>query len=153
MSTYRQVKGYNIKKVSGDPSNVKEGQVWYNSSTQKLNLGHRLESWSSGGNLGTAGTGVGGAGTQTAGLAFGRRQPPASPNHVGLSEEYDGSSWTEGSNLNTGRSYLAGCGTQTANLAFGGEAPGGTTANTEEYNGTSWSEQNNLNTGRRLLGG
>ena len=67
MSTYRQVKGYNIKKVSSDHSNVKEGQVWYNSVSGTIKLGHRLESWSSGGNLGTAGTGVGGAGTQTAG--------------------------------------------------------------------------------------
>jgi len=151
MSTYRQVKGYNIKKVSSDPSNVKEGQVWYNSSTQKLNLGHRLESWSSGGNLGTAGTGVGGAGTQTAGLAFGRRQPPASPNYVGLTEEYNGSSWTEVNNLNTGRAYLSGCGTQTAAIAAGGHTGGTTTDKTEseEYDGTNWAEGDDLNTNRR----
>ena len=150
MSTYRQVKGYNIKKVSSDPSNVKEGQVWYNSKSGAIKLGHLLESWSSGGNLGTAGTGVGGAGTQTAGLAFGRRQPPASPNHVGLSEEYDGSSWTEGSDLNTGRSYLAGCGTQTAAIGSGGfTGPDNDQVVSEEYNGSSWSEGDDLNTNRR----
>ena len=46
MATYRQVKGYNIKKVSSDPSNVKEGQIWYNSNSGAVKLGLKLEAWS-----------------------------------------------------------------------------------------------------------
>ena len=71
MSTYRQVKGYNIKKVSSDPSNVKEGQVWYNSVSGTIKLGHLLESWASGGNLGTTRRYLAGCGTQTAAIAAG----------------------------------------------------------------------------------
>ena len=36
MSTYRTLKGYNIKSVTSDPANPKEGQVLYNSITKKL---------------------------------------------------------------------------------------------------------------------
>jgi hypothetical protein len=93
-----------------------------------------------------------GAGTQTAGLCAGRRSPPASPNFVGLSEEYNGSSWTEGNNLNTDRAYLAGCGTQTAAIAAGGtQTPSASTDQTvsEEYDGTNWAEGDDFNQSRR----
>jgi hypothetical protein len=57
-----------------------------------------------------------GAGTQTAGLAFG-----GDPSITGATEEYNGATWTTvGTGLNTARRGLAGCGTQTAALAFGG---------------------------------
>jgi hypothetical protein len=61
---------------------------------------------------------LGGAGTQTAGLAFGGNLPP----FTGATEEYNGSTWTYKSCkvLNTARFALAGAGTQTAALAFGG---------------------------------
>ena len=36
MSTYRALKGYSIKKVTSDPDNAKEGQVWYNDTTKKI---------------------------------------------------------------------------------------------------------------------
>ena len=150
MTTYRQVKGYSIKSVASDPDNVKEGQIWYNSSELKIKVAPLIESWSSGGNLNTGRTGLGGAGSQTAALAFGGSvATPSTPQnpYKNESEEYDGTSWTEGNNLNQGRSSLAGNGTQTAGLACGGLPDGSnTTANSEEYNGTSWSEGNNLNT-------
>ena len=124
MSTYRQVKGYNIKKVSGDPSNVKEGQVWYNSVSGTIKLGHLLESWASGGNLGTTRRYLAGCGTQTAALAAGGQSSSPGLNETANSEEYDGSSWTEGSNLNTARIAVAGFGTQTASVCCGGRTPG-----------------------------
>ena len=103
--------------------------------------------WASGNNLGTARNRLGGAGTQTAGLAFGGSVSPGSgePTVANLSEEYDGSSWTEGNNLGTSRYGVQGCGIQTAALAVGGvvnpnSAPGAT-RDTEEYDGTSWTAQ------------
>jgi len=38
VSTYRQLKGYSVKSVSSDPSNVKEGQIWYNSTTRIIKV-------------------------------------------------------------------------------------------------------------------
>jgi hypothetical protein len=84
-----------------------------------------------------------GAGTQTAGLAFGGEPT------TGATEEYDGSTWASNPNsMGTARHYLASAGTQTAALAFGGYPP--ITGATEEYNGTSWTTSpGSLTTARR----
>jgi hypothetical protein len=66
--------------------------------------------------LNTARDNLAGAGTQTAGLAFGGILPP----NTGATEEYDGTTWTTTGSLATARNKLAGAGTQTAGLAFGG---------------------------------
>ena len=111
MSTYRQVKGYSIKKVESDPSNTKEGQIWYNDITKQLKVTPLVQSWSSGGNLNTGRTGLAGAGSQTAALAFGGTvATPSTPQnpYKNESEEYNGSSWTEGNNLNQARSGIGG---------------------------------------------
>ena len=105
--------------------------------------------WSSGGNLNTGRTGLAGAGSQTAALAFGGTvATPSTPQnpYKNESEEYNGTSWTEGNNLNQARSGIAGGGTQTAAIGAGGLPGGGAsnTANSEEYDGTSWAEGNNL---------
>jgi hypothetical protein len=103
--------------------------------------------WASGGNLGTARNRLGGAGTQTAGLAFGGSVSPGGgePTVANLSEEYDGSSWTEGNNLGTSRYGVQGCGIQTAALAVGGvinpNSASGAAKDTEEYDGSSWTAQ------------
>jgi hypothetical protein len=104
--------------------------------------------WTSGGTLSTPrGTGMQGAGTQTAALMMGGvivSNPPLSIVGTLVSEEYDGTSWTSGGNMNQTRD--AGTGTsQTAALAFGGDSNGSLT---EEYDGTSWTAGGNLNTGR-----
>jgi hypothetical protein len=67
---------------------------------------------------------MGGAGIQTAAIAFGGAPPPAG---TGATELYDGTSWTTSpATLVTSRSLAVGdAGTQTAALGFGG------------YNGTS----------------
>ena len=80
-------------------------------------------SWTEGNDLNTARRLLAGAGTQTAGLAYGGHPP-----NLNNSEEYDGTSWTEGNNLNTGRRGLVGAGIQTAALAMGG-----TPSKVEEY--------------------
>ena len=115
MSTYRTVKGYSIKKVTGDPSNPKEGQVWYNSTEQKIKARLTIAAaWASGGNLNTARHAITGFGTQTAGLGAGGQNGPVKNE----SEEYNGTSWTEGNNLSSPRFYAGGAGTQTAALIF-----------------------------------
>ena len=75
MSTYRTLKGYNIKSVTSDPSNTKEGQIWYNDTSNKIRVNTiKPAAWASGGNLGTARFSMNqGAGTQTAALAFALR--------------------------------------------------------------------------------
>ena len=75
MSSYKEIVGQKITKVSSDPSNVETGQMWYNSTSGQLK-GHvkvLSGSWASGGTLNTSPGRfqLGGAGTQTAALAFG----------------------------------------------------------------------------------
>ena len=152
MSTYRENQGYRIKKVDTDPANPKEGQIWYNNISKQIKVRILVPAaWASGGNLNSGRAGLGGAGIQTAALAFGGSTPS-----LNETEEYNGSSWSEQNNLNTGRFYGAGFGIQTAAVMAGGLV--NTTDNrnlnsSEEYNGTSWSEGNNLNTGRDILSG
>ena len=129
MTTYKEIFGKYVKNYSSDPTSDIEGQVWYNSTTGvfKTNLAGAA-AWAAGGSLSTARRLLGGAGTQTAGLAFGGQTTTA----VANTEEYDGSAWTAGGNLGTARYLLGGTGTQTAGLAFGGNP---ITAATEEWLG------------------
>jgi len=153
MSIYRTLKGYNIKSVTSDLANPKEGQIWYNDTTNKIRAKIKISAaWSSGGALNTGRSGLEAEGPQTAAVAFGG-VPPAGI--TGKTEEYDGSSWTESGDLNTARGYLGGCGIQTAALAFGGfNAPDNRYLNvSEEYDGSTWTEGNNLTTARDILKG
>ena len=93
--------------------------------------------WSSGGNLNSGGQNGGGAGIQTAALAFGGDNVRQAP---GTTEEYDGSSWTTSGVLNTKRYNNHGFGSQIAAVGLGGISyPPLVSHNvTEEYNGSSW---------------
>ena len=55
MTTYKNIKGIEIKYLSADPPAPNAGQVWYN-STSKVVKGaiNGLGAWSSGGALNTA---------------------------------------------------------------------------------------------------
>ena len=87
MTTYKEIFGKYVKNYSSDPSSDIEGQVWYNSTTgvfkTNVNLGG---AWAAGGNLATARRALDGAGTQTAGLAFGGTITP----NTAATEEYSG---------------------------------------------------------------
>ena len=89
MADYSSIKGNRIQYLSSDPTldSNSEGQVWYNSTTGSLKGLVQIKATSSGGNMGTARYGVGGAGTQTAGLGFGGRAGGPSLN---ATEEYTG---------------------------------------------------------------
>jgi len=153
MTTYKEIFGKYVKNYSSDPTADIEGQIWYNttSGTFKTNV-NAGAAWASGGNMTAAQSQLAGAGTQTAGLAFGGLDLPST--QVATTQEYDGTSWGPGGNMATARFQLAGCGTQTAGLGFGGYIiPGTTSAATEEYDGTTWGPGGNLGTARRLFAG
>ena len=74
MSTYEQLKGLKVKYLSADTSGdrLQEGELFYNSSDFSLKSHIAVGAFSAGGNMLTARRAMaGGAGTQTAGLAFG----------------------------------------------------------------------------------
>ena len=83
MTTYRQVKGYSIKSVSSDPSNTKEGQIWYNSTDKVIKVVPTIATWASGGNLNTGRINAGSAssGPRDASLYFAGETGPDRPAH------------------------------------------------------------------------
>jgi hypothetical protein len=138
MTTFKEIRGTTVESVSSDPTNPEVGQIWYNNTIGVLK-GYQLvaAAFTSGGNLATARYALAGAGTQTAGLAFGGYSGAVM---VGQAEEYDGATWTAGGTMGTARYRLAGLGTQTAALATRGFAPSpiSQTGATEEYDGSTW---------------
>ena len=134
MANYRNIHGINIETVTSNPDNPANGQVWYNSTDQKLR-GHVLNpagAWATGGALNTGRFNVGGLGIQTAAIVFGGEGAGA-----GLSaanELYNGTAFTEVGDVNTARRFSGGAGTSTAGLAYGGASPS-ITAATEEFTG------------------
>ena len=158
MATYKGISGFNIKSLASDPSNLKLGEIWYNSTSGTLKVAPLgAGAWASGGALNTPRYSSAGMGTQTAGLCAGGGNPSTQLNN---SEEYNGTAWTEGDNLTAATGYLAAGGNspQTAAVVFGGstsKAPSdpGTTNVSEEYNGTSWTAGNNMTYTCKNLGG
>ena len=133
MTDYKNIFGKPVKFLTTDPDNEQaEGQIWYNSTDGAFKDVIASTAWSSASNMITSRRLLAGAGTQTAGLAFGGYPPTSSSNET---EEYNGSGWSSGGNMGTARYRLAGAGLQTAGLAFGGEASGTKQNATEEYTG------------------
>jgi hypothetical protein len=127
-----------------------QGQLFYNSTADAFKetiTDVPAGSWSSGSNYPISKGSIIGAGTATAGLAFG-----GSPGTIAETYEYDGSSWTEGGDLNTGRSDGVGVGTQTSALGLGGQVPSAYYDRVEQYNGSSWTEIAEFNTARSSQG-
>jgi len=142
MTTFKEIRGTAIQVVSSDPSNPEIGQIWYNSSSGTLKgyVYATVNAWSSGGNLNTARGGLGGAGTQTAAVAFGGNLGGGPLDQTGATEKYNGTSWTTNpTGLNTPRRNIAAAGTQTAALgATGyGTPPSFFPTAAESFNGTS----------------
>jgi len=145
VSTYREIIGKKIKKVSSDPSSGLDGEMWYNSTTGTLRGPAILEAWTSASPLITARYETRGAGTTTAALCIGGYTTTTLAN----TEEFNGSGWATGGAMPGVKSASATGGTQTAAFVTGGyPGPGGNT-NTYEYNGTAWTAANALGTARR----
>ena len=153
MADYKGIKGFKVQSLASDPtaSASTAGQVWYNTTSNTLKValdgGAPIGTWASGGTINTMTNDGAGAGTNTAGLAFGGAIP-ASPYIGTQTETYNGTAWTEVNDLNTEVRSQSGTGSQTAALSIaGGEAPN-FTAGVEDYNGTSWTEVASLNLAR-----
>jgi hypothetical protein len=153
MANYKGIKGFKVQSLASDPtaSASTAGQVWYNTTSNTLKValdgGAPIGTWASGGTINTMTNDGAGAGTNTAGLAFGGAIP-ASPYIGTQTETYNGTAWTEVNDLNTEVRSQSGTGSQTAALSIaGGEAPN-FTAGVEDYNGTSWTEVASLNLAR-----
>ena len=72
MTTYKNIKGIEIKYLSADPPAPTVGQVWYNSTTKVVKGAiNGVGAWASGGNLNTARQQCRCMELQTAALAFG----------------------------------------------------------------------------------
>ena len=139
MSTYENLHGRRVNVVSSNPSNPKEGEVWYNSTLGQLK-GYVLgtAAWASSNNMNTGSYNPSAlvGGTQTAVIAAGGDTgPPAFATNK--SEQYDGSSWTSTPTTNTIRAAGTGTGTYTASIVFGAYPPSNAPA-TESWNGSSW---------------
>ena len=98
--------------------------------------------WAEGADLNSSAYSKGGAGTSTAGMAWGGYSPPSGV--IASNEEWNGTSWSEVNNINTARKMCNGAGTQTAAVTAGGQSPP-FVAITETWDGTSWTEVGNLN--------
>ena len=90
------------------------------------------------------------AGTQTAGLVFGRYD--GAPNYTNKTDEWDGSSWTAGGVMITARYNLAGSGSQTSAMGSNGYSTS-TSNNAEGYDGSSWSTRPNTAGSRYQVAG
>ena len=136
MSTYREIVGKKIRKVTSDPSTGIDGQMWYNSTTGSIRGLAVLEAWTSSAPMSTAMDQLGGTGTQTAALA-------GAGGGLTTFEEYDGSGWAAGGAIPTAMELIQQlAGTQTAAICKGGlTPPPGARYNNEAYtyNGSAWS--------------
>ena len=105
MAKYNELFGQLVQYISSDPSNLEEGNVWYNSTSNTLKaIAYQSGSWSTGDNVNTGRGFMGGASyaATNAALGFGGDTGPVAG--VGEVEEYNGSSWSEQTNMSTGRS-------------------------------------------------
>ena len=156
MTTYKEIKGTQIEVVSSDPSNLIDGQVWYNSTDQAVKGAvFSADTVTSGGNYPESLYQAGSAGVQTAALGYGGRP---NNNRTTGSYSYNGSSWTNTPSLNSARSVFQGSfGTSTSAIAINGQGPPSSPPVfvdfVEEFNGSSWSEKNSTNELRRQCGG
>jgi len=155
MADYKGIKGFTIPNVSSDPSNLTQGQMWYNSTTDTLKgAGVGVGTWSSANALNNSRAWGGAAGTTgTAAMYFGGNENPTPPyNTTTETEQYNGTSWAEVADLNTERQQIVGLGSQSDAMAVGGQTSSGELNASEHWNGTSWTSTNNLGSERRGMG-
>ena len=147
MSTYRAVKGYNIKKVSENPANPKEGQIWYNSTTSRLKVQQSLAgAWESANAKLRLSEGPATIGSKVGMVAVGGYAPGG---HTAAVDEYNGTTYSVGTNYPTTNYAGQGAGTLTAGLIAGGNQTGATYKNESyTYDGSSWTSAPNLNKAR-----
>jgi len=148
MTTYKNIKGIEIKYLSADPPAPTVGQVWYNSTTKVVKGAiNGAGAWADSADLPAARHNAGGVGTATNALHFGGLPTSA------LTFSFDGTSWTSGNNMASNDQAMACFGTTTAAVAAAGESGTTPTDTTEEYNGTNWGSGGNISTKRTQAAG
>ena len=156
MAAYIKEKGVAIPSLASDPANPVEGQVWYNTTSTTLKAYKAVVgtgAWSSGGNLNSARSGVGGSGTQAATLAFGGAAPGDPSGAMDEVESYNGTAWTETTDINSRRYQGGSIGQLQTDAAYVGgysaPPPPLQSGKTEKWNGSAWTESGDLNSGRQ----
>jgi hypothetical protein len=157
MTTYKGIKGFSVKFVSADPPVAQEGEVFYNSTTEKLKVFTAQagsSSWASGPSLATAVNQARGTGTATGGFIFGGGTS-AQPGGSNQSQTWSGSAWANAPTMPYQATALFGnndSGGASSSLAAGGRnGPGsgeGLTS-TASWNGSAWSSEATMPDGRR----
>ena len=136
MATYRSIVGQKIKKVTSDPSNPIEGQMWYNSTSGTLKV--RLTApgtWASSNTFPDSRRAGYSTGTQTASIYAGGYTSGT----VDTTKSYNGTSWSSGPTFYESKFLGGTAGTQTAAITFCGNGPAGANRNTAgAWNGSSW---------------
>ena len=151
MATYKSIVGQKIKKVTSDPSNPIEGQMWYNSATGKLKVRLTVAAaFAAGGTIPVGSSYAGSGGTYTAALYHHGVYGPGPQPNDNKTFENDGSSWTAGGNCNQIMRVLGSSGSQTSAMAFNGALnpnnpnfPPAQSNKTESYNGSTWTNETN----------
>jgi hypothetical protein len=148
MTTYKNIKGIEIKYLSADPPAPTVGQVWYN-STSKVVKGaiNGAGAWADSADLPAARHNAGGVGTATDALHFGGL--PASA----LTFSFNGTAWTAGGNMASNDSQISCFGISTAAVSATGELGTSPSNTSEEYDGTSWASGGNVSTTRTQAAG
>jgi hypothetical protein len=104
MATYKGIKGFSIQNLSADPSNLIEGEMWYNSTSNVWKVEETYSSWNLGkwwNSLNTARVSISRLQEHKQQVYFGGTTPLLKQE---LTEEYDGSTWTNNpTGLNTAR--------------------------------------------------
>ena len=149
MSEYREIQGAAVQSLASNTGTI-EGQIWYDNvnGVFKLQSVTTSASWASGGTLPAVRSDAGQAGTQTAMVLAGGRNPA---NTTNTTFTYDGSTWSPVNNLGTARSLATMFGTQTAAVLASSSASGApftSTTATEEWDGTNWTAGGAMNTSR-----
>ena len=136
MSTYREIVGKKIKKVSSDPSAGTEGQMWYNSTTGTLRGIAITEAWVSGPAMSEPRATMAGGGTNTSAITSGENG--GNPSDAVLAESYNGTGWASETNVPTALGYTNGTGSSSeAYVQAGGGYPS-KTGTVLDYDGSSW---------------
>ena len=146
MATYYDIFGQKVQYLSSDPSDVVEGQVWYNNSSSVSKFqGFQSGAWAAGGAVSRAMANGGSAtqGTKDAHLIFGGAAPGVDAN-PGYTESYNGTSWSNEPSYPYPASGNIGFGTKTAAVGAGGQPGGGGVNTTVEWDGSSWGSGGSL---------
>ena len=143
MANYKDISGLKIKSVSSDPSNLNEGEMWYNSTSGSLKVAPFVAgTWSSGGTIPQIVRGGGSGGVQTASWIAGGLQYPGDTKNKAWT--YDGSSWSSAEDIPANYFVGGSCGPATAGLLWDGIGSYGPGTATYEWDGTNWTAGGSL---------